>query len=435
MPQHFQQMTSRYEALIQSAVAIASPYAWGVLRFDYDKTALVSGLLRVLRLEAIMRDGLAIVAGSEVGIDVEINLKSFADQMRVDPLTIYVTVPAQKALSARGDLARYLSHDGDAIADETTGEDTVNIPRLRPRVGLWVGGLPPARFESLPLMQVKAQNDAIQEEDYVPPCISVSPLSRLGEICSKVLELARARSILLAGELRDSRKDIDAASLRTKILALSAGLPGPEAALRSEQPHPFTLYLLFCQMAGHVAAITPAMTPPVFPPYRHDDLLNTFRPILVFISDVAASAAVESWIAVPFRATEGRFEAGPASIVDSAIASGGSLDEPTLVLALRVPAGEPPEAGWRWGQSCVIGSASLMPKLLANRVSGARRKPIEHVPGLAPQSRVAMLALLFDGSVAKPGEPLQLVERFMAEGRPEDAVLYVRRSAAAQEKV
>jgi type VI secretion system protein ImpJ len=432
MPQHFQQMATRYEALIQSAVASASPYSWGVLRFDYDKTALVSGLLRVLRLEAIMRDGLAIVAGSEAGIDLEINLKSFADQMRIDPLTIFVTVPAQKTLSTRGDLARYLSDDGDAIADETTGEDAVNIPRLRPRVALWAGGVPPARFESLPLMQLKAQNDAIQEQEFISPCVSVSLTSTLGEECSKVLQLARAKSTLLAGELRDPGREIDSANVRANVLALSTGLPGPEAALRSERSHPFTLYVLLCQMAGHVAAITPAMIPPAFPPYRHDDLLNTFRFVLGFISEIAAATVVESWTALPFRMVDGRFEAGPAGTIDAAIAGGASLDHPALVLGLVLPAGVPIDAGWRWGESCVIGAASLMPRLLSNRVSGAQRKRVEHISGLAPQGNVALLALAFEEPDVKGGEILQLVERFMNEGRPEKAILYIRRSETGQ---
>jgi type VI secretion system protein ImpJ len=423
-------MATRYETLIQSAITSTSPYAWGVLRLDYDKTALVSGLLRILRLEAIMRDGLAIVAGSEVGIDLEINLKTFADQMRLEPLAIYVTVPAQKALSTRGDLARYLSFEGDAILDETTGEDAINIPRLRPRVGLWAGSLPPARFESLPLMRVKAQNDALEADEYIPPSVSVPLTSELGNRCSKVLQLVRTKSTLLAAELRDTTQQVDSATLKAKVVALSAGLPGPEAALRCERTHPFSLYLLFCQMAGHVAAITPALIPPVFPPYRHDEILSTFRPVLEFISDIAAATVVDSWTAVPFREVDGRFEAGPAGNIDAALASGSSLDHPALVLGLVLPPGVQLEAGWRWGESCVIGTAGVMPTLLSSRVSGARRKRIEHVGGLAAHANMALLAIGLEPSELKPDEVLQLAERFMNDGRPAKAVLYIRRSEA-----
>ncbi len=434
MPQHFQQMATRYEGLIQSAVANASPYAWGVLRFDYDRSALAGGILRILQLEAVMKDGLAVVAGSEAGIDLEINLKGFADQMRTAPVTIYLTVPAQKAFSTRGDLARYISHEGEAISDEATGEDAVSIPRLRPRVGLWAGDLPPARYDSLPLMRIQAQNDAFQEHDYLPPCVSVSLVSGLGKACSETLAMVRAKSYVLADELRSQslqRGEPTDGDVRAKFLALATGLPGPEAALHSERSHPFTLYLLMCQLAGHMASITSGMVPPQFPPYRHEDLGRTFEPVLGFIRLAAAEALVESWTTVSFRAMNGRFEAGPSSVLDQALAASATLEFPTVVLGLRGSPGVSTEAVWRWGEGCVIASTSLMPTLLSNRVSGAQRKRLEHLPGLVPQRGTVLLAIAFDDSSAKAGEPMQLIERFMNDGRPQEAVLYIRRSEVA----
>ncbi|MFL6446757.1 MAG: type VI secretion system baseplate subunit TssK [Bryobacteraceae bacterium] len=431
MPQHFQQMATRYEGLIQSAVASASPYAWGLLRFEYDRSALVGGMLRVLQLEAIMKDGLAIRAGSEMGVDLDINLKGFADQMRAAPVTIYLTVPAQRTLSTRGDLARYISHEGEAVPDEATGEDAVSIPTLRPRVALWAGDLPPARYDSLPLMRVQAQNEAFQEHEYVPACLTVSLVSGLGKACSESLAAVRAKSYVLADELRSQslqKGELGAADVRTKVLALATGLPGPEAVLHSERSHPFTLYLLMCQLAGHMASITSGMVPPQFPPYRHEDLSRTFEPVLGFIRLAAAEALVESWTTVPFRAVDGRFEAGPSSAVDQALAANTTLDFPAIVLGLRAAPGVPTEAVLRWGEGSVIATTSLMPTLLSNRVSGAQRKRVEHLPGLVQQRGMVLLALLFEESAAKAGEAIQIIERFMNEGRPEEAVLYIRRS-------
>lgn len=434
MPQHFQQMATRYEGLIQSAVANSSPYAWGVLRFEYDRSALAGGVLRVLHVEAVMKDGLAVAAGSEMGIDLEINLKSFAGEMRAAPVTIYLTVPAQRAFSTRGDLARYISHEGEAVADEATGDDAVSIPRLRPRVGLWAGDLPPARYDGLPVMRIQAQNDAFQEHDYVPPCISVPLVSALGKACSETLATVRSKSYVLADELRSQslqKEEQTTGDVRPKLLALAAGLPAPEAALHSERSHPFTLYLLMCQLAGQMASITAGMVPPQFPPYRHEDLARTFEPVLEFIRTTAAEALIESWSTVSFRAMNGRFEATPSSVLDQAFAASSTLEFPAVVLGLRAAPGVPTEAVWRWGEGSVIATASLMPVLLSNRVSGAQRKRLEHLPGIVPQRGMVLLALSFDESAAKPGEPLMIIERFVNEGRPQEAVLYVRRPEVA----
>ena len=78
MPQHFQQMAGRFEGLVQNAVAtVGSPYPWGLLRLEYDRSTLVDGLLRVLHVEAVMRDGFLVEGGAELGIDLQLNLADY----------------------------------------------------------------------------------------------------------------------------------------------------------------------------------------------------------------------------------------------------------------------------------------------------------------------------------------------------------------------
>jgi type VI secretion system protein ImpJ len=433
MPQHFQQLATRFEGLIQNAVGSAAPFPWGVLSFEYDRSALVNGLLRVTSMEAVLRDGLHIRAGSDVGIDLDLSLKNFADQTRTAPLSIYLVVPAQQALSTRGDLARYASYEGSAVVDETTGEDGITIPRLRPRISLWAGDQPPSRYESVPVMRVQVQGDAFLAADYIAPCVSVAADSPLGRFCGDTLSVVRTKSYLLADQLRSeeaNQGDAERFDLQSKIRALSMGLPAVEAALQCGQAHPFVLYLQMCQLAGCVAAITSAIVPPQFPVYRHTELLESFQAVLGFIRMAVAEAAVEAWVAVPFQAVEGRFEAGPNRALDELILADQKLAAPQVVVGLRPPPGVPEETVWRWGEGCVIGTSSFIPVFLSNRVPGAERRRAERVPGLVRHRGNLLFPLVLDRSVAKPGEPLQLVERFLNEGRPGEAVLYLRRPEA-----
>src|SRR4026208_2534070 len=62
-PQHFQQLTSRHDALVQYGTSLIAPFCWGVRRFKYDNVGLPGGKLRVLELEAVMPDGLVVVHG------------------------------------------------------------------------------------------------------------------------------------------------------------------------------------------------------------------------------------------------------------------------------------------------------------------------------------------------------------------------------------
>lgn len=430
MPQHFQQLTSRFERLIQNTVASAAPFFWGVLNFEYDHSALVNGILRVLCLEAVLQDGLCIRAGSSAGIDLELNLKPFSDQAQAGSLTIYLVVPGQAALSTRGDLARYSSYQSDATVDETTGEDGIAIPRLRPRVALWAGDLPPSRFQSVPIFRVHAQGDAFGQSEYAPPCLAVDPASELGKRCADTLSVMRTKAYLLAQQWRASDANRDAAErhdLQSKINALSTGLPYAEASLQCGRVHPFAMYLAMCQLAGGAACITAALVPPQFRVYQHNELLQTFAPLLAFIRGAVSDAAAESWTVLPFSGVDGRFEAGPDLRLDEVLSRPGTLIDPQIVLGLRPSPGISDDTIWRWGEGCVVATTSLIPTFLSNRVSGAERRRADRIAGLVPRRGTVLLPLLLDDAVAKPGEPLCLVERFANEGRPVEAVLYLRR--------
>ena len=55
-PQHFQQLSTRHEALVQYGTSLVAPFCWGVRRLKYDRVSLTMGKFRVLQLEAVMPD-------------------------------------------------------------------------------------------------------------------------------------------------------------------------------------------------------------------------------------------------------------------------------------------------------------------------------------------------------------------------------------------
>ncbi len=83
-PQHFQQLSSRHEALVQYGTSLFAPFCWGVRRFKHHAISLPAGKLRVLELEAVMPDGLVVVHGlHDTGRDevLEIDLSAQAEEI------------------------------------------------------------------------------------------------------------------------------------------------------------------------------------------------------------------------------------------------------------------------------------------------------------------------------------------------------------------
>ena len=62
-PQHFQQTDQRHESLTTYHVSTVSPFHWGIMDLKIDRPRLVDGNLKIMSLEAVMPDGLAVSFG------------------------------------------------------------------------------------------------------------------------------------------------------------------------------------------------------------------------------------------------------------------------------------------------------------------------------------------------------------------------------------
>ena len=62
-------------------MAIA-PFHWGVHRLKIDQTLLIDGILRVVELEAVLPDGLAVYHASQEGDDLEVELEPYIEEMK-----------------------------------------------------------------------------------------------------------------------------------------------------------------------------------------------------------------------------------------------------------------------------------------------------------------------------------------------------------------
>src|SRR6185295_10332878 len=118
-PQHFQQLSSRHEALVQYGTSMAAPFCWGIRRFKHDPISLPTGKLRVQELEGIMPDGLVVShglhgAGRDNVLEVDLKEQSLNDR----GLTVHLAVAARQGGDSNGDLRRYESFKGVPVADQ-----------------------------------------------------------------------------------------------------------------------------------------------------------------------------------------------------------------------------------------------------------------------------------------------------------------------------
>ena len=212
-PQHFQQMQARFGALLQYQVMALAPFHWGVRHMRIDQTRLVSGIFRILELEAVLPDCLVVSHGVTVDEELELDLTQYADDLRTREMTIHLAIAASQGDTSKGTLTRYRSVEGELVADETTGDGFLRIPRLRPLLTLLATETPPPKYISFPIAKVILQNEAYITTEYIPPVLQVSLKSPLGTLCTGVSRRLREKAMYLAEQARTPSVNADIAEI------------------------------------------------------------------------------------------------------------------------------------------------------------------------------------------------------------------------------
>jgi type VI secretion system protein ImpJ len=422
-PQHFQQMALRQEALLHYHLMAIAPFYWGVHHLKIDSNLLIDGTLRVLELEAVMPDGLALSYPHQEGPDLAIDLKPYADEMKKKPLTVHLVVPAKRTgvASTKGELARYDSVEGQPVVDENTGESELSIPRLKPRLSLLITDTPPQKYSSFPLLKVAYRNETFTMTDYIPPTLIASTKSAVWEICSTAAHRLREKAIFLSERVRSPSSAMRGALLietKSMIQSLVSDLPQFEALLNTGVSHPFTLYLSLCSLAGRAASLGSGLIPPVLEPYDHNNLRASFEQAKEFIFRMIDEGILETHTPVPFG-----FENGVFSLM---------LEESwltkTITIGVRERAGMSEEDVLGWIEESLIGSSSKVESMKNKRILGASRTRIEGDKELIPARGVVLFAVKAERQFIEPDEVLQIFNTSDPTGKrsPAEIVLYVK---------
>jgi type VI secretion system protein ImpJ len=418
-PRHFEQLTLRYEDLLQYGVLQSSPFTWGVRKLRIDTSKLLRGQFCVLELEAVMPDGLGVFFRTEEAEDLTCDLKALPEEARTQGAMVHLLVPASSDIRTGKELSRYVSYD-EGIGDATEDEDE-SIPRLRPRLQLIAGmETVSAKYISLPIAKLEYRNEVYALADYMPPSAEVAIESSVGTLCSNTVRRIRERAVYLAQQLHtlsaSGRKQFGELQ-RMRVRGMVTALPAIEALLCVGVANPFVLYTAYCSLAGQMSVLSETIVPPVFPPYKHTDILGSFRHVDRYLNAVLREGIPENYMPIPFTYHEGVF-----SLVFEP-----EWAKRRLILVLRFPPGTPQLDAIAWGEQCLIGSEGLQQSMRERRVLGAPRHYLQNEEGLVPSAGSVLFQLTFDPEYIHLNETLQVLGvSAKKDVRPSEIVLYVK---------
>lgn len=424
-PQHFQQQDLYAQTLSLQYLSIACPFFWGVRDLVIDETALIGGLVRVNKLTAVMPDG-AYVAVDETDTDYpQLDLNEIENLDTSQPILVYLAVVRYRPDSANtsSEFPRYDSVQDGPIIDENTGQSELHMPKLRTKIYLVVGEVSP-RYVYFPLARVIKKDDGFVLDNFIPPRVDIFHGSLLSNLLTQLTDSLREKVNFLSNKIQTPIGSSDSPLLEKYaefFNILAPLLPELEALINAQLPHPFTVYTTLCRTAGAVSCLINGQVPPLFKRYNHNNLYETFAPVLAFINktlDIVKRISTS----ITFAHDERTF---------SITLQPDWVWNNLLILGIRLSPGMTQNDATEWVKGAIIASNKFIPQVRDKRILGAARMVVDEVPdmGLVTNKGILFVEVTFDEAFIDCTDTLQVFNISDTEDtRPAEVLLYITES-------
>jgi type VI secretion system protein ImpJ len=383
-PQHLQQQERYFERLVRSSTAGLQPFSWGFTQLELDTDLLTLGKFAIRSAEGILPDGTPFSVPGDVDQPKAIDLPETTRNA-----TVFLMLPARQPGNVETappemveTVARFVTGEHEVTDTNAGSQSSAVLPigKLRLRFGL--EGEARAGFASIGLAQiieVRADKSVVLDENYIPPVMSCSASPVLAGFINQLQGLLHHRAEALAGRISETGAR-GAAEINDYLLLQLCNRYEPlitHLSATVSQVHPETFYRVALSLAGELATFTESRKRPVvFPPYRHDDLWMTFRPVIAALRQALSVVLEQNVVPIPLQVRKFGIRVGLIS--DSTL-----VTDATWVLAIKAQV--PPETLRRnFPSLCKIGPVEQIRELITVALPGIAVRALPVAPRQLP---------------------------------------------------
>ncbi|GAB1257998.1 type VI secretion system baseplate subunit TssK [Aurantivibrio plasticivorans] len=335
-PHHFQQQERYIESVIEQRAAAIREFVWGFKRIQLDESLLSDKRIGVTEASGIMPDGCPfnlpqqalLPAPKEVGQQVKNELVY---------LILPIYQPGSKYIEtnqASDNIARYRLQELEIFdyCSENINSETIESATLQFRIGLEseeLGG-----FTALPfarIQEVTQEGAVILDKHYIPPVLSISANRQLSGYLNDTLGMLGQRGDALAQRFTASTQEGSAAAIADFMLLqlINGYQPRLKHLSQQQQLHPETLYRELVSLSGELATFTTKTKRPIDSSrYQHNDLVNSFKPIMTSLSKQLSVVLEQT--AIPLPVEKRQYGVHVSRITDRSL-----LNNSRFILAVR----------------------------------------------------------------------------------------------------
>jgi type VI secretion system protein ImpJ len=288
---HFQQSDRYHERLLQNRTQSITPYPWGFseLEIDLDKASQRKFALR--RAAGVTPDGTPFDIPSDNAPPQVLDVPATAGGQIVW-LSLPVVKPNMIETDSRpSQSASRFVEDCETFVDSTAPIDTRHqIDIAHPRLAYEIRPTPKQGYHNIGIARIASVEEnmpVVFDQNYVPPLLVCRAHATAQGWIERVLGWVESKLEELARYAADPSSGGGLQSLDYFVLqVLNRAVPTLRHLQSSAYVHPERLYGVLIALAGEMATFaTDRRLASVYPPYNHDNLAETFKPVLHDLQD------------------------------------------------------------------------------------------------------------------------------------------------------
>jgi type VI secretion system protein ImpJ len=416
-PHHFQQSDNHVQHLFGVFGSAFSAFYFGVYDFKIDTSALAYGIVRILRARGIFQDGLHFDFDAIHDQPLERNLSDYF-LTSSSPVRIYLAISARRSgeNELQGEMSRYYSGELSNISDENTGENSINIPILKPKLKLLLQNEIDARYVNFPIFEAqKSADGGVIGTNFIPPFIVIDEHSKIAELCREIAQIIRSKVSYFSDKKDNYSLTVSDESMARLRLLIQAALP-LEAMIHINGIQPFEIYKCLLEAISKIISINPTQLIPKLPIYNHEDLFFTFDSLSQCARDIL-NQLKQKYDIVHFDKD--------GSIFKLQIRKEW-LEKDEIAIGIQKTLASSDDEMLKWINNMQIASESMLSAIRDKRVLGAERKILERGAYITQPNGVTIVAIKTKTTYIKPSEKLCILNSSQST-IPENITLYIER--------
>ena len=381
-PQHLQQHDRYLHTQLETRVSRLRPYSWGFSSLKIDEQQLALGKLALMSCHAVLPDGTPFTLPADDDLPLPLDVPEDARNVLV-VLALPVRRPGVPETGDSPALDNYARHGAiDHEAWDSNGIDNsalMQVGRLRLRLALEAEVV--NAYSCIGVARVierRPDNRLVLDPEYCPPCLDLRVAARLGAFADELVGLLHQRGDALGNRL--SQPGAAGAAeiadfLLLQLINRTEPLFGHLATMSGLHPEEF--YRECAQLAGELATFSPVNKRAVqYPVYRHDQLRESFQPLIEDLRQSLSLVLDTHAIAIPLE--ERQFGIRVAVMRDPELVKSATF---VLVVNAHMP---PETVRSTFPRQVKIGSVEKIRDLVNLQLPGIALRPLPVAPRQLP---------------------------------------------------